>query len=273
MNTKRIVMGIQPLLTKPKKVRNCVMGYLCFLILMLLAPKIPHSPNHHRFSDMRNFLGVPNTLNVITNFPFLIVGVLGFVICLQGSIFVISLRGEVWGWAFFYAGIVGIAFGSAYYHLKPDDNRVVFDRLPMMVVYASLLSIFVIERVGERTGVMCLCSALMLALVSIAYERSFDDLRLCMMFQLIPSIVIPALAFMFPPKYTHSRYWFWAAGVYLLAKLEAFADMKIYGLDHYIISGHSLEHLCLVMVPVLLSIMLMYRSTRTPRLGDLKDCR
>lgn len=31
--------------------------------------------------------GVPNTLNVITNFPFLIVGVLGFVLCLQGSYF------------------------------------------------------------------------------------------------------------------------------------------------------------------------------------------
>ncbi|XP_026405567.1 uncharacterized protein LOC113300578 isoform X1 [Papaver somniferum] len=176
MNAKMIVMGIQPSLKKAKKVRNCIMGLLCFLIFMLLAPKIPHSPNHHRFSDMRNFLGVPNTLNVITNFPFLIVGVLGFVICLQGSIFVISLRGEVWGWAFFYAGIVGIAFGSAYYHLKPDDDRVVFDRLPMMIVYTSLLSIFVVEKVGERIGVTCLCSVLMLALVSIAYERSFDDL-------------------------------------------------------------------------------------------------
>ncbi|MCL7038221.1 hypothetical protein MKW94_028769 [Papaver nudicaule] len=202
MNTKRMITAIQPLLTKPKKVRICIMGLLCFLIFMLFAPKIPHSPNHHRFSDMRNFLGihllqsfvyllskfvplmkimfnssfwvcsgVPNTLNVITNFPFLIVGVLGFIICLQGNIFEISLRGEIWGWAFFYAGIVGIAFGSAYYHLKPDDNRVVCDRLPMMIVYTSLLSIFVTERVGERIGVTCLCAVLVLGLVSIAYER------------------------------------------------------------------------------------------------------
>jgi hypothetical protein len=31
--------------------------------------------------------GVPNTLNVMTNFPFLVVGVLGFVFALDGSFF------------------------------------------------------------------------------------------------------------------------------------------------------------------------------------------
>jgi len=31
--------------------------------------------------------GVPNTLNVITNFPFLLVGVVGFVLSLQGCFF------------------------------------------------------------------------------------------------------------------------------------------------------------------------------------------
>ncbi|BBG95086.1 Alkaline phytoceramidase [Prunus dulcis] len=40
------------------------------------------------------------------------------------------LPGEVWGWALFYAGITGLAFGSAYYHLKPDDSRVTWDTLP-----------------------------------------------------------------------------------------------------------------------------------------------
>lgn len=31
--------------------------------------------------------GVPNTLNVMTNFPFLVVGVLGFVLALEGTVF------------------------------------------------------------------------------------------------------------------------------------------------------------------------------------------
>ena len=44
-----------------------------------------------------------------------------------------SLKGEVWGWALFYGGIVGLAFGSAYYHLKPDDSRVMWDTLPVSI--------------------------------------------------------------------------------------------------------------------------------------------
>jgi len=35
--------------------------------------------------------GVPNTVNVITNFPFLVVGVLGLVLALEGGFFTIRL--------------------------------------------------------------------------------------------------------------------------------------------------------------------------------------
>ncbi|OMO66943.1 hypothetical protein CCACVL1_20907, partial [Corchorus capsularis] len=153
---------------------------------------------------------VPNTLNVITNFPFLIVGILGFVLSLGGgSFFNISLRGEVWGWVLYYGGIASVAFGSAYYHLKPDDNRVMWDTLPMMIAYSSLCSSFVLERLGERIGLSCLFSLLVLAVLSTCYARTFNDLRLCMTFQLIPCIAIPIMTFLFPPKYTHSRYWLW----------------------------------------------------------------
>lgn len=55
------------------------------------------------------------------------------------------------------------------------------------------------------------------------------------------------------------------AGVYLLAKFEAHADRKIYRANHYIISGHSLGHLCLAVIPVLLSTMLIYRNTKCQR--------
>ncbi|WOK93882.1 hypothetical protein Cni_G02583 [Canna indica] len=185
---------------------------LLWLLLMLVTPRIPHTPSLHLFADMRNFLGVPNTLNVLTSFPFLLIGVPGLVLCLSGCCFGISLRGEMWGWVFHFAGIAAAAFGSAYYHLKPDYDRVVWDRLPMMMSAASLLSILVIERIDERTGITCLFSLTTLVLVSIACERTFDDLRLCMMFHIVPCIAIPALLFLFAPKYTHSRLWFCATG-------------------------------------------------------------
>lgn len=54
---------------------------------------------------------------------------IGFVWQLVGF----SLPGEVWGWALFYAGIAVLAFGSAYYHLKPNDSRVTWDTLPVSI--------------------------------------------------------------------------------------------------------------------------------------------
>ncbi|WRX32660.1 hypothetical protein QQP08_025147 [Theobroma cacao] len=306
-----MVCMVNQQVTRGRRCRICGIALLCWLFFMMVTPKIPLSYRHHLFADMRNFLGVPNTLNVITNFPFLIVGVLGFVLSLGGgSFFNISLRGEVWGWLLFYGGIASVAFGSAYYHLKPDDNRAMWDTLPMMIAYSSLFSSFILERLGERIGLSCLFSLLVLAVLSTSYARTFNDLRLCMTFQLIPCIALPIMTFLFPPKYTHSGYWLWtserhiqvpiprwsfsvlatvqikwkgvllylenmkpsATGVCILAKIEALADMKIYRANNYIISGHSLEHLCSAIAPVLVTVMLMHRSSRFQRLGEIKEC-
>ncbi|KAJ1430311.1 hypothetical protein SESBI_07801 [Sesbania bispinosa] len=154
-----------------KTSRICGAAFLCCICFILFTPRIPHSPNHHHFVDMRNLLGVPNTLNVMTNFPFLVVGVLGFVLALEGGVFNISSQGEVCAWALFYAGIVGVAFGSAYYHLKPDDHRVLWDTLPMMVAFSSLLSSLVAERFGQRIGLCCLFALFIAAFLCILYER------------------------------------------------------------------------------------------------------
>ncbi|RYR47270.1 hypothetical protein Ahy_A07g033221 [Arachis hypogaea] len=252
-------------------------AFLFSLFILFFTPTIPRSHNHHHFVDMRNllasrsFAGVPNTINVITNFPFLVVGVLGFVLALDGAVFYISSQGEVYAWVVFYAGMVGVAFGSAYYHLKPDNHRVLWDTLPMMVAFSSLFSALVVERFGQRIGLFCLFALIFAAVLCVVYERNYNDIRFCMIFQLTLPLAIPVIAFMYSSKYTHSRYWFLATGIYLLAKFEGATDKKLYHANNYIISGHSLEHLCLSLIPIVLSIMLIYRESKFQRLVDLKD--
>ncbi|KAG5045047.1 hypothetical protein JHK86_014453 [Glycine max] len=245
--------------------------FLCCMCLIFFTPRIPRSPKHHQFVDMRNLLGVANTLNVMTNFPFLVVGVLGLVLALEGGVFNISSQGEVWTWALFYAGIAGVAFGSAYYHLKPDDHRVLWDTLPMMVAFSSLLSSLVVERLGQRIGLCCMFALNLAAFLCVVYERIYNDIRFCMMFQLTLPLAIPVIAVLYRSKYTHSRYWFISTGIYLLAKFEGATDRKLYHVNNYIISGHSLEHLCLALIPILLSVMLIHRELKFQRLVDLKD--
>ncbi|KAF0915967.1 hypothetical protein E2562_000602 [Oryza meyeriana var. granulata] len=112
---------------------------LASALLLVATPRLRHSPALHLFADMRNLLGVPNTLNVLTAYPLLLAGVPGLVLCLCGSgCFGISLRWEALGWFLFYAGNVAAAFGSAYYHLKPDDDRLIWDRLPAFTFLQDL---------------------------------------------------------------------------------------------------------------------------------------
>ncbi|XP_059435082.1 uncharacterized protein LOC132168032 [Corylus avellana] len=246
---------------------------LCFVVLMIVTPAIPQSEAYHDFADKREFFGIPNTLNVVSNFPFLVIGVIGLVLCYHGNYFRLSLQGELCGWTFFYIGVAAVAFGSAYYHLKPNDARLVWDRLPMTIAFTSIISIFIIERIDERKGTISIIPLLTAGIISIFYWRFFDDLRPYALVQFVPCIAIPVMAILLPPMYTHSTYWLWAAGFYLLAKVEEAADKVIYEWTHHIVSGHTLKHLCAAMVPVFLTLMLAKRSIEPERQSLLQTWR
>ncbi|KAL8520956.1 hypothetical protein ACS0TY_011485 [Phlomoides rotata] len=243
---------------------------VCFVVLMLVTPAIPQSQEYHDFADKREFLGIPNFLNVVSNFPFFVVGLIGLVLCYYGNYFKLSLPGEVCGWTFFFIGVTAVAFGSSYYHLKPNDDRLVWDRLPMTVAFTSIIAIFIIERVDARKGTFSIIPLLLAGIISILYWRFFDDLRPYAAVQFVPCIAIPLMAILLPPMYTHSTYWLWAAGFYLLAKIEEAVDKPIYNLTLHILSGHTLKHLCAAMVPVFLTLMLAKREIAEERVSLLQ---
>ncbi|XP_027908988.1 uncharacterized protein LOC114168393 [Vigna unguiculata] len=250
-----------------------LVALFCFLVLMIVTPAIPQSQEYHNFADHRKFLGIPNALNVISNFPFLVIGLVGLVLCYRGNYFRLSLEGEIWGWTCFYVGVAAVAVGSSYYHLKPDDARLVWDRLPMTIAFTSIIAIFIIERIDERKGTVSIIPLLLAGIISIVYWRFFDDLRPYALVQFVPCIAIPLMAILLPPMYTHSTYWLWAAGFYLLAKVLEATDEVIYGWTHHIVSGHTLKHLAAAMVPVFLTFMLAKRDVEPERQNLLKTWR
>lgn len=238
---------------------------ICFIVLMIVTPAIPQSQDYHNFADQRTFFGIPNALNVISNFPFLIIGFIGLVLCHHGNYFKLSLQGELWGWTCFYVGVAAVGIGSSYYHLKPDDASLVWDRLPMTVAFTSIIAIFIIERIDERKGMISIIPLVLAGVISIVYWRFFDDLRPYALIQFVPCIAIPLMAILLPPMYTHSTYWLWAAGFYLLAKVLEATDDVVYKWTHHIVSGHTLKHLFAAMVPVFLTLMLAKRSVEPER--------
>ncbi|CAO2829937.1 unnamed protein product [Amaranthus hypochondriacus] len=250
-----------------------LLSIITFVVLMIVTPAIPQSQEYHNFADQRQFLGIPNMLNVISNIPFLVIGLIGLVLCHYRNYFKLSLQGEVWGWSCFYIGVAAVGIGSSYYHLQPNDASLVWDRLPMTFAFTSLVAIFIIERVDEQKGTASLLPLLLAGIISILYWRFFDDLRPYAVVQFVPCIALPLMAILLPSMYTHSAYWLWAAAFYLLAKIAEAEDKPIYELTHHVVSGHTLKHLSAALVPVFLTLMLTKRTVETQRVSLLRAWR
>src|SRR5438045_7809509 len=85
----------------------------------LAAPRLAQPQWYHDFADQRPLLGVPHALNVLSNLPFVVVGVLGvgFVARpVRGPSGPFSLPGERLRLGVFFAALALTGVGSAYYH-------------------------------------------------------------------------------------------------------------------------------------------------------------
>lgn len=209
----------------------------------LHAP-IPQSEGYHNFADQRALLGIPNCLNVISNLPFLMVGTWGllFVLRPRPGKAVFLTPGERWPYAALFLGVALTSFGSAYYHLAPDDGRLVWDRLPMALGFMSLLSVTVAERLSLKVGRRSLVPLLALGLASVVQWNISGDLRFYLAVQFFTLLVIPLILFLFPPRYTRGADFVVAVVVYSLAKVLESLDKVVFGLSQ-VVSGHTLKHL------------------------------
>jgi hypothetical protein len=249
------------------------LGFLATGIFVLgiifCMPPIPQDLNYHAFADQRTMLGVPNFLNVASNLPFLVVGLLGVQLLLRQDAVrpdgPVLERAERWPLLVLFAGVLLTAFGSGYYHLAPDNNRLVWDRLPMTVAFMGFYASMIGERISVRAGAWLLWPLVWLGIVSVykwyaGEQRDAGDLRLYGFVQFYPLVTIPLLLYLFPARYTSGRDVMIALGWYLLAKLPEVAvmDHSIYNMGH-VVSGHTLKHLAAATGAYWLYRMVRYR--------------
>ncbi len=201
------------------------------LLALLLVPPIPQSQTYHSFADQRPLFGVPNFWNVVSNLPFVLVGVMGLM----------RVRGSLSASTFFL-GVLLTGFGSAYYHWRPDDIGLFWDRLPMSVAFMAALAYVIEERINERVGQLLLWPLILLGIVSLLVWIRTDDLRLYAWVQFFPCLALPLMFWLFAPKYSGTAYWFAAAGLYVLAKVLEYADAGIHSATGDMMSGHALKH-------------------------------
>src|SRR5438105_10155701 len=114
------------------------------------SPPVAQDPAYHQMADRRPMLGIPNCLNVLSNFPFAVVAALGLAALFREGGNRVPDQWARWPYAVLFIGTALTTVGSAYYHLAPDNDRLLWDRLPMTVGFVGLLTAVVSERISPR---------------------------------------------------------------------------------------------------------------------------
>ncbi|KAI5001917.1 hypothetical protein ZWY2020_026567 [Hordeum vulgare] len=119
-----------------------------FIALMLVIATIQRDEDYHDFADQRTlFLGIPNTLNVVSVIPFFFVGLAGLILNHCESYFRPCSQRAFY--ALFFAGVSVVGFGSFFYHLNPKNDTLFWDTFLMMIAFTSFEVIFIIERFDD----------------------------------------------------------------------------------------------------------------------------
>jgi hypothetical protein len=184
----------------------------------------PQDPCYHRFADKRAFLSIPNFWNVLSNVPFLVIGVM------------LWKRKRV-----FALGLIVTAFGSGFYHWIPNDSTLFLDRVGIVVTAMALVSLLVEEYAGGYARISLIVSEA-IGVGSLIIWYATGDLRLYGVVQFFPGLLIIALPLVFRPTNQGHGVLTLVLVFYAIAKLCETYDAEIYR-QLYVVSGHTLKHI------------------------------
>ena len=103
----------------------------------------------HPFVDARVLWGIPNALDVLSNVPFIGVGVWGFYALHRAPAVPVATRQAA---SVFFTGLLLTSLGSSFYHWAPDAWGLAVDRAGMAVAFAGVLGLAAAERVSQRAA-------------------------------------------------------------------------------------------------------------------------
>jgi hypothetical protein len=222
-------------------------------LIAAIVPPIPQPLEYHQFADARAYFGIPNFLNVFSNIAFLFVGIAGlkFLLVLRAGrsqvaeVFIESR--ERWPYLILFLSVAMTCFGSGYYHLMPDNDRLMWDRLPIAIGITALLAATLNERVNPKLGSRLLPVLITIGAGTVVHwhwseQHGVGNLNFYIFVQFYSLLAVILLAFFFRSRYTRGADIYVVLTFYGFAKLAELGDQEIYNLGH-LISGHTAKHL------------------------------
>ena len=211
---------------------------------MLVHGPIPQLEHYHDFADQRALFGIPNAFDVLSNVGFAAVGLWGLT----------ALRsrerplpaGAIAGYAVFFAAILLTTFGSGFYHLAPDNARLIWDRLPIALGCAGLLA--AVRAQTRAVHGRWILPALVVSAIASVFWWSFTessgvgDLRPYLLLQGAPMVLIPLWQWNARSRASERLAFAAAIVLYALAKVFELGDHAVLDALGFV-SGHTLKHL------------------------------
>ncbi|WP_066616783.1 ceramidase domain-containing protein [Rufibacter roseus] len=229
----------------PKKILLLIGLTIAGVVAVLLQDRIPQDVSYHIFADERELLGLPNFWNVVSNLPFVVIGAWAFLQLLSQKPAGL-LKGTLPGYLIFFVGIVCTGLGSAYYHLSPSNQTLLWDRLPMTIAFMGFFSVILSEYVHFKAGKILLAPLLLLGAWSVGYWYLTElhgqgDLRFYVLVQFLPILLTPVILLLFSSPFNTNAYTWLVVLAYALAKVFETFDAQILQVTGSL-SGHSIKH-------------------------------
>ncbi|MCZ8256422.1 MAG: hypothetical protein O9353_06935 [Bacteroidia bacterium] len=225
--------------------RECALAavFLLLLAAALLGPSVAQPSHYHAFADQRNWGGLPHAMDVISNLPFALWGMVG-VWALLRAVRARAVSGAAAAMAaLFFGGLWVTTAVSAAYHLQPDDAGLVWDRAGMVLAFAGLLGLAAMQAVSTRAGLALAAAVLVLGPLSVFAWSLTGNVLPWAVLQFGGMALILGCAWMQPAQARALPVrWGVLIAVYALAKLLELGDHAVYEWTGQFVSGHSLKH-------------------------------
>lgn len=215
-----------------------------FIVLVFSYPPLSQDPAYHNFADQNSLWGIGNFNNVVSNLPFLVIGLWG--------LFKLRTKLVQASWKMpaqiLSLGVILVCFGSAYYHHRPGNETLLWDRLPMTIAFMCLFSLVMRDYIREEWGRKLLWPALVFGLTTVFYwfyteQTGAGDLRPYILVQFLPGVFfLYALVFL-QPRHSRKTPLFFIVIFYGLAKIFEYYDTSFYQMTGELIGGHAIKHI------------------------------
>jgi hypothetical protein len=214
---------------------------LVLTAIAVFAPPLTELQGYFHFADQREMLGLPRATDVLSNLPFLLVGLYGLRVLTKTPESVALFKPFA---AVFFGGLVVTSIGSAYFHLLPlEAGRLAVDRVGMLIAFAGLLGLASALKVSLRAGAAMAVFVSITGTASIYIANSTANALPWALVQFDGLGLIIGFALLRAPKHQPSLGLWWIVVVYAAAKAFEMADQPVFDWTQHLISGHSLKHI------------------------------